>query len=51
LSGPQGQTERETTRGDGEKGKNLLGRFGVLNGVRGVLIGVGGVVGLVTALA
>ena len=51
LSGPQPRTERETTKEDDERVRELLGRFGVLNGVRGVLIGVGGVVGLVTALA
>jgi hypothetical protein len=28
LSGPHGQTERETSRGGGEKVKNLLGRLG-----------------------
>jgi hypothetical protein len=51
LNGPQSATERETTREDDERVRNLLGRFVVLNGVRGWLIGVGGVAGLVTALA
>jgi hypothetical protein len=51
LSGPQSATERDMAREDDERVTDLLGRFVVLNGVRGWLIGVGGVVGLVTALA
>ena len=51
LSGPQGRTKRETTVDEDERARSLLGKFAVLDGVRGIFVGVGGIVGLVTALA
>lgn len=51
LSGPQQKTNGETTKEDDREVKELLGRFGLLNGTRAVLMFVGGIVGLVTALA
>lgn len=51
LSGPQGKTDKQTTEEDDRKANELLGKFGAMNGVRAVLMGVGGVVGLMTALA
>ncbi|KAL8803338.1 MAG: hypothetical protein Q9182_003226 [Xanthomendoza sp. 2 TL-2023] len=51
LSGPQGKTGEETSKEDDEKVGELLERFGLMNMVRAVLIGGGGVVGLLTALA
>ncbi|KAG7407597.1 hypothetical protein Forpe1208_v013420 [Fusarium oxysporum f. sp. rapae] len=50
LSGPQEQTERESTAEEDEKVRNLLERFRWLNLVRAVLIGAGGVVGLYAAI-
>ena len=50
LSGPQQKTDNETTSEDDREVKDLLAKFGMLNGVRGVLMLAGGVVGLVTAL-
>lgn len=38
LSGPRSATERETTREDDERVRNLLGRFAVLDGIRGWLL-------------
>ncbi|EXK29771.1 hypothetical protein FOXG_11715 [Fusarium oxysporum f. sp. lycopersici 4287] len=49
LSGPQEQTERESTVEEDEKVRELLERFRWLNLVRAVLIGAGGVVGLYAA--
>ncbi|KAL8801422.1 MAG: hypothetical protein Q9200_006956 [Gallowayella weberi] len=51
LSGPQGKTGEETSKEDDEKVGELLERFGTMNMVRALLIGGGGVVGLLTALA
>ena len=51
LSGPQQKTDKKTTNEDDREVKELLGNFGLLNGMRAVLMLVGGVVGLVTALA
>lgn len=50
LSGPMGRTSEETSQAEDEEVRELLGRFGRLNGVRALLMGVGGVVGLWTAL-
>ncbi|KAF5718420.1 hypothetical protein FMUND_5279 [Fusarium mundagurra] len=50
LSGPQEQTERESTAEEDEKVRSLLERFRWLNLVRAVLIGAGGVVGLYAAI-
>ena len=51
LSGPMGKT-RDGTSDEGDREvKELLGKFGNLNAVRAVLMGVGGVVGLLGALA
>ncbi len=51
LSGPQQKTGDETTNEDDREVKQLLEKFGFLNGTRAVLMLVGGVVGLITALA
>lgn len=52
LSGPQTQTGNgRTTDEEDERVRELLGRFAGLNLVRAVLIGGGGVLGLMTALA
>ncbi|KAL9593654.1 MAG: hypothetical protein Q9219_007455 [cf. Caloplaca sp. 3 TL-2023] len=51
LSGPQGKVEGEVTGEDDEKVKKLLETFGTMNMVRAVLLGGGGIVGLLTALA
>jgi hypothetical protein len=51
LSDPQGKTGRESSREQDEEVKGLLTRFEVLNNVRALLMGVGGVVGLIGALA
>ena len=51
LSGPQAKTQSETTSSEDKEVKELLGRFGRLNLVRATLIGAGGLVGLLTALA
>jgi len=50
LSGPQTKTKRDSSKEDDEKVKQLLGKFGLMNGVRAVLMGVGGMVGLWAAL-
>ncbi|KAI1024604.1 hypothetical protein LB503_007175 [Fusarium chuoi] len=50
LSGPQEQTERESTAEEDKKVYELLERFRWLNLVRAVLIGAGGVVGLYAAI-
>ena len=50
LSGPQQRTDKKTTNEDDREVKDLLAKFGMLNGARGVLMLAGGVVGLVTAL-
>lgn len=51
VSGPQTKTAREATPKEEDRVQELLGRFKKLNYVRAVLIGAGGVVGLVGALA
>ncbi|KAF1841262.1 uncharacterized protein K460DRAFT_295009 [Cucurbitaria berberidis CBS 394.84] len=51
LSVPQEKTEKKSTKEEDEEAKILLDRFGKLNGVRAVLMGLGGVVGLLGALA
>lgn len=51
LSGPQARTEEKTTKADDQKVRELLDRFAVLNALRAVLIGAGGVVGLLVALS
>ncbi|KAL8772476.1 MAG: hypothetical protein Q9209_002428 [Squamulea sp. 1 TL-2023] len=51
LSKPQGKVENETTEEDDEKVEKLLATFGNMNMARGLLIGAGGIVGLLTALA
>ncbi|KAG9496611.1 hypothetical protein J7337_011387 [Fusarium musae] len=51
LSGPQEQTERDSTAEEDEKVRSLLERFRWLNLVRAVLIGAGGIVGLYAAIS
>ncbi|KAL6713256.1 hypothetical protein ACLMJK_008721 [Lecanora helva] len=51
LTGPQGETGKRTTEEEDQRVRELLERFGRLNAARAVLMGVGGVVGLFTALA
>jgi len=50
LSGPQARTQRDSTREDDERVKQLLDKFALMNGVRAVLIGAGGLIGLWAAL-
>ncbi|KAK1087824.1 hypothetical protein LTR33_000855 [Friedmanniomyces endolithicus] len=50
LSGPQ-ETTTEDSSGEDDRGvRELLGKFAALNGVRAGLMGLGGIVGLWTAL-
>lgn len=51
LSGPQERTKEGTSREEDREVKELLEKFGRLNSVRAVLIGMGGIVGLVGSLA
>jgi hypothetical protein len=51
LSGPQGKTAQDSTKSDDEEVRKLLDKFGKLNAVRAVLMGAGGMVGLMAALA
>lgn len=51
LSVPQEKTAQESTRAEDEEVRSLLEKFGYLNGCRAVLMGLGGVVGLMGALA
>jgi len=51
ISGPQTQVDGRTTAEDDQKVRELLSRFSALNFARAVLIGGGGIVGLITALA
>lgn len=51
LSGPQGKTKQDSSEEEDRRAKELLGKFGQLNGVRALLMGAGGIVGLITALA
>ncbi|KAK1824425.1 hypothetical protein LTR12_001017 [Friedmanniomyces endolithicus] len=50
LSGPQERTTEDSSEEDDREVRELLGKFAVLNGVRAVLMGLGGIVGLWTAL-
>ncbi|GAB1739827.1 hypothetical protein NU219Hw_g4762t1 [Hortaea werneckii] len=50
VSGPQERTWRDGSEEDDRRAKELLGKFGRLNMVRSILIGLGGIVGLVTAI-
>ena len=51
LSGPQTKTERESTAEEDEEVRELLGKFGQLNGVRAILGAAGGIIGLIAALS
>lgn len=51
LSGPQEKTAKTGSKAVEEEVQDLLERFGKLNSIRAVLIGVGGIVGLMAALA
>jgi hypothetical protein len=51
VSGPRERTREESTRAEDEEVKVLLEKFGRMNALRGVLLGLGGVVGLVVGLA
>ncbi|KAK3115526.1 hypothetical protein LTR53_005021 [Teratosphaeriaceae sp. CCFEE 6253] len=51
LSVPQGRTTRESSEQDDREVRELLGKFGMLNGLRAALMAVGGMVGLWTALS
>jgi hypothetical protein len=51
LSPPQERTNRESSKKQDEEVRGLLEKFKRMNGVRAVLMGVGGVVGLCGALA
>jgi len=51
VSGPLEKTGRESSAQEDAEVKGLLEKFGKLNALRGFLIGLGGVVGLATALA
>jgi hypothetical protein len=51
VSGPQERTAKDNTKEEDEEVRRLLDKFGKMNGVRAVLMGIGGVVGLIGALA
>ncbi|KAF2129308.1 hypothetical protein P153DRAFT_385523 [Dothidotthia symphoricarpi CBS 119687] len=51
FSGPMEKTRRDTGEREDREVGELLERFGWMNGVRAVLMGVGGIVGLAGALA
>lgn len=51
LSGPQTKTKREATPAEESEVQGLLDKFSQINYVRALLLGAGGIVGLVTALA
>ena len=51
LSGPQEKTSKRSMESEDEEVKGLLDKFGKMNGVRAVLMGVGGIVGLMGVLA
>jgi len=51
LSGPQEKTGEESTQVEDDEVRALLEKFGKMNAVRGVLLGLGGVVGLAVGLA
>ncbi|KAI7210633.1 hypothetical protein KC333_g8121 [Hortaea werneckii] len=50
VSGPQEKTLRDGDEEDDCRARELLGTFGRLNFCRSVLIGLGGIVGLITAI-
>ncbi|KAJ9653173.1 hypothetical protein H2198_007635 [Neophaeococcomyces mojaviensis] len=50
LSGPQSKTTLETSEAENEEVRQLLDKFGKMNATRAVLLGLGGIVGLSTAL-
>ncbi|KAI7335437.1 hypothetical protein KC315_g3249 [Hortaea werneckii] len=50
ISGPQEKTLRDGSEEDDRRARELLGQFGRLNMGRAILIGLGGVVGLLTAI-
>ncbi|KAI7509424.1 hypothetical protein KC347_g5242 [Hortaea werneckii] len=50
VSGPQEKTPRDGSEDDDRRARELLGKFGRLNMGRAILIGLGGVVGLLTAI-
>ena len=50
VSGPQEKTLRNGSEEDERRARQLLGKFGRLNMGRSILIGLGGIVGLVTAI-
>ena len=51
VSGPSEKSSRESSAQEDAEVRELLGKFGRLNALRGILIGLGGIVGLATALA
>lgn len=51
LSGPQERTRDDSTKAEDDEVNRLLEKFGRMNAVRGVLLGLGGVVGLAIGLA
>ena len=51
LSWPQPETDKESTKEEDEKVRELLSKFATLNSIRAILIGLGGVLGLLTSLA
>lgn len=51
LSGPQEKTEKETSKQEDERVRELLGKFKVMNWGRALLLGSGGIVGLFCALS
>jgi hypothetical protein len=51
LSGPQAKTSQDSTKSDDEEVRGLLDRFGMMNATRAVLMGAGGMVGLMAAVA
>ncbi|KAI7085358.1 hypothetical protein KC356_g5954 [Hortaea werneckii] len=50
VSGPQEKISRDGSEEDDRRARELLGKFGRLNLGRAILIGLGGVVGLLTAI-
>ncbi|KAI7158042.1 hypothetical protein KC349_g5191 [Hortaea werneckii] len=50
VSGPQEKSLRDGDEEDDRRARELLGKFGRLNLGRSVLIGLGGIVGLMTAI-
>ncbi|KAI7277227.1 hypothetical protein KC345_g6723 [Hortaea werneckii] len=50
VSGPQEKALRDGSEEDDRRARELLGKFGRFNMCRSILIGLGGIVGLVTAI-